>query len=63
MDTKYTEEQVLYMVYDHLLSNAEEVKFDPALAEFSIDVEKQLRDFEEEYPEIVSEYLFNKKQS
>ena len=61
MDTNYTKEQVLYMVYDSLLSNMEECRTNPLVAQFSIDVEKQLRDFEEEYPEIVSEYYFKHK--
>lgn len=59
--TEYTKEQELIMVYDCLLAEAEEVHINPVVAEFSDDIEKQLKDFEEKYPEIVSEYYFKHK--
>ena len=48
-----------FMVYETLLGVLEECKTNSVLAKFSIDVEKQLKEFEEEYPEVVSEYYFN----
>ena len=47
-----------FMVYETLLGVLEECKTNSVLAKFSIDVEKQLKEFEEEYPEVVSEYYF-----
>ena len=52
-------EQKFFMVYETLLGVLEECKTNSVLAKFSIDVEKQLKEFEEEYPEVVSEYYFN----
>ena len=49
-------EQEFFLVYETLLSILEECKASPVLDKFSIDVEKQIKDFEEAYPEIVSEY-------
>ena len=49
-------EQEFFLVYETLLSALEECKDSPNLAKFSTDIEKQVKDFEEEYPEIVSEY-------
>ena len=51
-------EQEFFLVYETLLSALEECKASPVLDKFSIDVEKQLKEFEEEYPEVVSEYYF-----
>ena len=51
-------EQEFFLVYETLLATLEECKASPVLASYSIDVEKQVKDFEEEYPEIVSEYYF-----
>ena len=51
-------EQEFFMVYETLLGVLEECKTNSVLAKFSIDVEKQLKEFEEEYPEVVSEYYF-----
>ena len=46
----------LSLVYENLLSALEKSNPDSIMAEFFIPVEKQLEDFENEYPEIVSEY-------
>ena len=54
--TQTTEE--LFWIYKTLLELTEECKNNKNLAEFSDEVEKNLRDFEEWYPEIVSEYRF-----
>ena len=51
-------EQEFFLVYETLLSVLEECKASQVLDKFSIDVEKQLKEFEEEYPEVVSEYYF-----
>ena len=58
---EYTKEQELYLVYEHLLSNLQEIQSNPILLDFIEDAIQQLREFEEEYPEIVAEYHFNKK--
>ena len=49
-------EQEFFLVYETLLEALEECKTNSVLAKFSIDVEKQVKDFEEDYPEVVSEY-------
>ena len=49
-------EQEFFPVYETLLEALEECKTNSVLAKFSIDVEEQLKDFEEKYPEVVSEY-------
>ena len=49
-------EQEFFLVYETLLSALEECKDSPNLAKFSTDIKKQLKYFEEEYPEVVSEY-------
>ena len=51
-------EQEFFLVYETLLEVLEECKTNTVLAKFSIDVEKQVKDFEEDYPEVVSEYYF-----
>ena len=58
---EYTKEQELYLLYEHLLSNAKEIQSDPVLLDFKEDAIQQLKEFEEEYPEIVAEYHFNTK--
>ena len=57
---KHTEEQeLLFLVYANLLeANLKGSRSDSIMARFFISVEKQLKDFEEAYPEIVSEYHF-----
>ena len=49
-------EQEFFLVYETLLEALEECKTNAVLAKFSIDVEKQLKEFEEDYPEVVTEY-------
>ncbi len=48
-------------MYEHLLSNLQEIQSNPILLDFREDAIQQLREFEEEYPEIVAEYHFNNK--
>ena len=50
----------LFLAYDNLLSDLEKSKTDDIMARFFIDIEKQLKDFEEAYPEIVSDYSYFK---
>ena len=52
-------EQELFLVYETLLEVLEECKTNAVLAKFSTDVEKQVKDFEKDYPEIVAEYYFS----
>ena len=60
---KHTKEQeLLFLVYANLLeANLKGSRSDSIMARFFISVEKQLKDFEEAYPEIVSEYHFINK--
>ena len=51
-------EQEFFLVYENLLAALEECKPDSVMARFFIDVKEQLKNFEEAYPEIVSEYNF-----
>ena len=47
----------IFAAYENLLA-AQECKPDSVMARFFIDVKEQLKNFEEAYPEIVSEYNF-----
>ena len=49
-------QEMLFMVYENLLESLKEKRTDSIMARFFIPIEKQLEDFEEEYPEIVAEY-------
>ena len=46
----------LSLVYENLLSALEKSNPDSIMARFFISVEEQIENFEEGYPEIVSEY-------
>ena len=55
MNTK--ERELLLVVYTNLLeANLKVNKTDSVMARFFISTEEQLKNFEEEYPEVVSEY-------
>ena len=54
-----TKEQELFLVYETLIATLEECKANPVLANYSTDVEKQVKDFEKDYPEIVTEYYLS----
>ena len=57
MSTINNNKELLFVVYENLLAaNAEECKPNSIMSKFFIPVEKQLEDFENKYPEIVSEY-------
>ena len=58
--TKNTKEQeLLFVVYANLLeANLKGNKTDSVMARFFISIEEQLKNFEEDYPEVVSEYYF-----
>lgn len=58
--TKLTKEQEWLIVYDALLAMAREVEIDPALKLFRHQIEQDVVEFQENYPEIVAEYNFNK---
>ena len=58
-----TKEQEYIIVYEHLLSMAKELELDPTLDRFSKAIYRDIAEFEENYPEIVSEYLFINKKS
>ena len=58
MEQTNKKQKKLFIIYKTLLSILEKCKGSQSLAKFSIDVEKQLKEFEEEYPEVVSEYYF-----
>ena len=56
MNTK--ERELLLVTYANLLeANLKGNKTDSVMARFFISIEEQLKNFEEEYPEVVSEYL------
>ena len=60
MNTK--ELELLLVVYANLLeANLKGNKTGSVMARFFISTEEQLKNFEEEYPEIVSEYHFVNK--
>ena len=61
MEKAINQEEQFFLIYKTLLSVLEECKGSQYLTKFSIDIEKQVREFEEEYPEIVSEYYFKHK--
>ena len=48
----------LSLVYENLLSALEKSNPDSIMARFFISIEEQLKNFEEAYPEVVSEYYF-----
>ena len=48
----------LSLVYENLLSALEKSNPDSIMARFFISTEEQLKNFEEAYPEVVSEYHF-----
>ena len=54
-----TKEEELFLAYETLIATLEECKANPVLANYSTDVEKQVKDFEKDYPEIVAEYYFS----
>ncbi len=56
MNTK--ERELLLVVYANLLeANLKRNKTDSVMARFFISTEEQLKNFEEEYPEVVSDYF------
>ncbi len=57
MNTK--ERELLLVAYTNLLeANLKGNKTDSVMARFFISTEEQLKNFEEDYPEVVSEYYF-----
>jgi len=56
-----TKEQELYLVYEYLLEAYETVSSDKTLEKFVESAYVDLSEFEENYPEIVSEYQFKYK--
>ena len=51
------EQEMLFVVYENLLeANLEGSKTDSVMARFFISPAEQLKNFEEDYPEVVSEY-------
>ena len=59
MEQTNKEQEELFLVYETLIATLEECKANPVLANYSTDVEKQVKDFEKDYPEIVAEYYFS----
>ena len=57
MNTK--ERELLLVVYANLLeANLKGNKTDSVMTRFFVSIDEQLKNFEEAYPEIVSEYYF-----
>ena len=51
--------ELLLVVYANLLeANLKGNKTDSVMARFFISIKEQLKNFEEDYPEVVSEYYF-----
>ena len=50
-----TEEQEYYLEYEQLLDNLREVESDEALSKFLNLAQRDVEEFQENYPEIVSE--------
>ena len=59
MEQTNKEQEELFLVYETLIATLKECKGIQYLAKLSIDVEKQVKDFEKDYPEIVAEYYFS----
>ena len=57
-----TKEQEYMIVYEHLLAMAKELELDHTLDRFSEAIYRDIAEFEENYPEVVSEYSFTKQQ-
>ena len=57
------EQELLLVVYENLLEALEKSKTDSnsIRAKFFIDIESQIRDFEEEHPEFIFEYYYEKE--
>ena len=60
-ELKLTEEQEHFLVYEHLLANLREIESDESLSEFISSAQRDVEEFQENYPEIVSEYGFRNK--
>ena len=60
-ELKLTEEQEHFLVYEHLLANLREIEADESLSEFISSAQRDVEEFQENYPEIVSEYGFRNK--
>ena len=56
-----TEEQEYYLEYEQLLDNLREIESDEALSKFLNLAQRDVEEFQENYPEIVSEYGFRNK--
>ena len=56
-----TKEEEMFLTYETLLLAYREISNDPALEMFVEDAYRDLMEFEENYPEIVSEYQFKYK--
>ena len=55
------ERELLLVVYANLLeANLKGNKTDSVMAKFFISTEEQLKNFEEEYPELILEYYYEK---
>ena len=53
------EQELLFVVYENLLeAKLKGNKTDSVMTRFFISIKEQLKNFEEAYPEIVSEYYF-----
>ena len=50
-----TEEQEYYLEYEQLLDNLREIESDEALSKFLNLAQRDVEEFQENYPEIVSE--------
>lgn len=60
-ELELTDEQKHLLVYKHLLDSLREIESDESLSEFISSAQRDVEEFQENYPEIVSEYGFRNK--
>ena len=60
-ELELAQEQEMFLEYELLLDNLREIESDENLSEFISSAQRDLEQFQENYPEIVSEYSFKNK--
>ena len=60
-ELELAQEQEMFLEYELLLDNLREIEADENLSDFIASAQRDLEQFQENYPEIVSEYSFKNK--
>ena len=60
-ELELTDDQEYFLKYEHLLDNLREIESDESLSEFISSAQRGIEEFQENYPEIISEYGFRNK--